>query len=638
MATSNHPLPPGVVGPNVYFGLRYIPKFADSPWDINATYEPLTIVSYQGNSYTSRTFVPAGIDISNTLYWAPTGNYNAQVESLREQVNLNTSSIQQLEDDIARIPAHTLYASKSENFKADVESGEYSTVIVDKDVEIVETVNPPSGITIRGCGGKIIARGVTPFKPVGSISLLTTIPGQVAYAASSATVLDASGIRKGDSLYLLGSESLINNPNIPDEWSLGSGTASITSAPLAANVVVNNVSDNVISFAPEIPWYMGANVGVYKWNPARNVVFENLEFDVEALLSIQFTFADTCRVSNCSFKLKGPDGYGAIMAVSSTNLRISSNQVNIADTVAPTYYNNNYIRFTGCNRCTIEGNDLSHGGQPIDITFNSVAGVSYNCIVAHNKIDALASGMTVHPGSFACTIANNIIYTKGQGVFARCRNHVIIGNSIFGNGASFGIVSSEGFGSGIIVTGNLIYNFEAALSLGGLSDNRGFAKNFTYTFTGNTMQKCRKMCVIYQGENSVNARIVLQNNHWSESPAASSFETVVDMQGDPAVTVIVTGNTIYDLPELYLNDGANNSTILVSDNIISALTAVLSNNSAPVPNIKLRNNVIYSPPSIPDAFAYNYGELPSRGVAGDVFVTSAGPQIWYSNAWHPLAT
>ena len=68
-----------------YKGMRYVPIF-DGDWDNTKDYNPLVIVSYQGNSYTSRTFVPAGTDITNKTYWALTGNYNAQVEAYRQEV------------------------------------------------------------------------------------------------------------------------------------------------------------------------------------------------------------------------------------------------------------------------------------------------------------------------------------------------------------------------------------------------------------------------------------------------------------------------------------------------------------------------------------------------------------------------
>ena len=83
---------PGVPCPDPagykYVGARYVPLFAEpAEWNINSTYEPLTIVLNEGNSYTSKQFVPVGIQIDNEEYWALTGNYNAQVEQYRQLVN-----------------------------------------------------------------------------------------------------------------------------------------------------------------------------------------------------------------------------------------------------------------------------------------------------------------------------------------------------------------------------------------------------------------------------------------------------------------------------------------------------------------------------------------------------------------------
>ena len=91
-----------------YIGSRYVPIFGrkneDSiQWDNTGTYEPLTIVLYQGNSYTSRQFVPAGIDITNGEYWAQTGIYNAQFEQYRQEVQQYDSRITQNADDITDI-------------------------------------------------------------------------------------------------------------------------------------------------------------------------------------------------------------------------------------------------------------------------------------------------------------------------------------------------------------------------------------------------------------------------------------------------------------------------------------------------------------------------------------------------------
>ena len=66
-----------------YIGARYVPLFADPlQWDNVRTYEPLTVVLHDGNSYTSRQYVPAGIAITNTDYWALSADYNAAIQNI----------------------------------------------------------------------------------------------------------------------------------------------------------------------------------------------------------------------------------------------------------------------------------------------------------------------------------------------------------------------------------------------------------------------------------------------------------------------------------------------------------------------------------------------------------------------------
>lgn len=112
-------------GVTQYVGARYVPLFADPiEWDSTRAYEPLTIVLHQGNSYTSRQSVPAGIDISDGAFWAMTGNYNAQIEQYRAEVaqhdaaiKANTSNINKNAADIA---AETSRATEAEASKAPI--------------------------------------------------------------------------------------------------------------------------------------------------------------------------------------------------------------------------------------------------------------------------------------------------------------------------------------------------------------------------------------------------------------------------------------------------------------------------------------------------------------------------------------
>ena len=72
-------------GKNVYVGNRYVPKMMGD-WDKEKLYEPLSVVTYQGASYTSRQYVPTGVEITNEDFWVLSGNYNAQVEHYRQEV------------------------------------------------------------------------------------------------------------------------------------------------------------------------------------------------------------------------------------------------------------------------------------------------------------------------------------------------------------------------------------------------------------------------------------------------------------------------------------------------------------------------------------------------------------------------
>ena len=96
-----------------YIGARYVPLFADPiDWDSTKTYEPLTVVYNQGSSYTSRQYVPAGIDISNDTYWARTGNYNAQIEQYRSEVATFDNRITTNETNITDLQNATVGTEK----------------------------------------------------------------------------------------------------------------------------------------------------------------------------------------------------------------------------------------------------------------------------------------------------------------------------------------------------------------------------------------------------------------------------------------------------------------------------------------------------------------------------------------------
>ena len=86
-----------------YIGARYVPKFYDyngsTNWRSGTEYEALTIVTLNGNSYTSKIPVPSNVGSpdQNPDYWVATGMYNEQVEAYRQ---LTLAVSERLDDEI----------------------------------------------------------------------------------------------------------------------------------------------------------------------------------------------------------------------------------------------------------------------------------------------------------------------------------------------------------------------------------------------------------------------------------------------------------------------------------------------------------------------------------------------------------
>lgn len=102
-----------------YIGARYVPLIYGD-WQANTTYEPLTIVLYNGSSYTSKKVVPPNIGTpdSNPTYWANTGNFNAQVEALRIQVQHLAEEVGGEDDRISNLENSEIQFNVSEAYNS----------------------------------------------------------------------------------------------------------------------------------------------------------------------------------------------------------------------------------------------------------------------------------------------------------------------------------------------------------------------------------------------------------------------------------------------------------------------------------------------------------------------------------------
>lgn len=184
-----------------YIGARYVPIFGRKnentiEWDNSKPYEPLSVVTYQGNSYTSKQYVPSNIEITDETYWAQTGNYNAQIESYRREVRECQDTNQELKKSIGVLSVRTnrsyvifgddwalkmynkfkqifaksethIFAENGANFKAGLNS-QVNAALAD------ETVNP-TNITdiIVICGVNDYGKNTSAYNVTGSFQNIT---------------------------------------------------------------------------------------------------------------------------------------------------------------------------------------------------------------------------------------------------------------------------------------------------------------------------------------------------------------------------------------------------------------------------------------------------------------------------------
>lgn len=131
-----------------YVGARYVPKIMGE-WNKALQYEALSVVTYMGNSFTSKVPVPANVEIDNTDYWVNTGNYNAQVEEYRKEALAAKQLANNTSADLQTFKKNQTNTNNEFNKKIDLTTSalnELKNVVFDGDT--------PSVITVAKNGGR----------------------------------------------------------------------------------------------------------------------------------------------------------------------------------------------------------------------------------------------------------------------------------------------------------------------------------------------------------------------------------------------------------------------------------------------------------------------------------------------------
>lgn len=131
-----------------YVGARYVPKIMGE-WDKNIPYEALSIVTYKGNSFTSKIPVPAKVDIGDGTYWVSTGNYNVQVEEYRKETLEAKQLANNTNTDLQAFKKNQTNTNNEINNKIDS-----TTSALNKLKNAVFDGDTPSVITVAKQGGR----------------------------------------------------------------------------------------------------------------------------------------------------------------------------------------------------------------------------------------------------------------------------------------------------------------------------------------------------------------------------------------------------------------------------------------------------------------------------------------------------
>jgi hypothetical protein len=131
-----------------YVGARYVPKIMGE-WDKNIPYEALSIVTYKGNSFTSKIPVPAKVDIGDETYWVNTGNYNVQIEEYRKETLEAKQLANNTNTDLQAFKKNQTNTNNEINNKIDS-----TTSALNKLKNAVFDGDTPSVITVAKNGGR----------------------------------------------------------------------------------------------------------------------------------------------------------------------------------------------------------------------------------------------------------------------------------------------------------------------------------------------------------------------------------------------------------------------------------------------------------------------------------------------------
>lgn len=179
-----------------YIGARYVPKFYENSdgteeWRAGVEYEPLTIVTWNGNSYTSKKPIPStvGAPSDNPSYWVATGIFNQQIADLTNRVNALGEEIKKY------YVTPEMFGAAGDGVTNDTaamqEAVDTGYIVLLSGEYLIDTVNVTKDTVIYGVGGRVkptlTGAAPAPTKTAFNFSANGTVEGVDFIGSISAT-------------------------------------------------------------------------------------------------------------------------------------------------------------------------------------------------------------------------------------------------------------------------------------------------------------------------------------------------------------------------------------------------------------------------------------------------------------------
>ncbi len=403
-------------------------------WNAANTYSAYTLVDYQGAVYMAIKDVPVGVGIGDTDYWTPSGNVLEIITQMQLDLNNQRAAIDTIENTIAQMDSDRFYLSSlgSAPTVSEIQTAinDHNIIVFDIDIDLgIDTLTVQSNKEIYSINGAIISGSGVIFDMTGDL----TDTGITAIINDASNVTLSAPLSNNDR-YLFRDETDASTYGYP--YFVGTHTAN--SNPPHYGFFTNIIgSGTAVRLTDTYAGPLSQNVKIYKFSPVNNVKIHDI--------TIRSTYADETggiinimRARNIKISnVISVKGYGFnVVAQESEHIKIENCTFRDDTDTATQFYHLNVIRMGG----VING-VVSHcsaiGTQPIDLTYSSsdyLNIITAFVTVTDNAVFGTQTGITTHPGTFACRILNNYIYSNGDGIALRGTLHECAGNFLYYRG------------------------------------------------------------------------------------------------------------------------------------------------------------------------------------------------------------